>query len=100
MSYRLELRKRAETDIDKVFHWYFYKSIPAAQKILNDLNDELVYLTKHPLTSAIRYKNIRLRPLKHFPVCIHYTIISKPKKVIVLAIIFSPEDPKKWDSIQ
>ena len=100
MSYRLELRKKAEADIDKAFNWYFPKSSVIAEKLIKALDSDFAYLTKIPYSCAVRYKEVRLKPLKHFPICIHYIVSVKHKKVIVLAVMFSPENPKKWDSIQ
>lgn len=97
MRYKLSLRTQAEQDIQSAFEWYYAKSPRAAQKLIVQLEDTFKLLSKNPLSFPIRYKNTRFVELKNFPIGVHYIVQSETKTVVVLAVLSSLQDPKKWD---
>jgi len=97
MRFKLSVRHKAELHIEDAFNWYFFKSPKAAEKFLTQLDDSFTRITKTPLAFAVRYKNVHMLPLKNFPVCIHYVVNDRLKKVTVIAVLSSRQDPKKWE---
>ncbi len=99
MKFKLSVRHKAERHIEDAFDWYFYKSPKAAEKFLIQLDDAFTRITKTPLAFAVRYKNVHLLPLKSFPVCVHYVVNEQLKKVTVVSVLSSRQDPKKWEQL-
>ncbi|MFZ5552911.1 MAG: type II toxin-antitoxin system RelE/ParE family toxin [Bacteroidota bacterium] len=99
MKFKLSVRYRAEGHIEDAFDWYFYKSPKVAEKFLTQLDDSFTRITKTPLAFAVRYKNVHLLQLKGFPVCVHYVVNERMKKITVIAVLSAKQDPKKWSSL-
>lgn len=74
--------------------WYEKKQENLGLQFMDTVEEKLVLLTQNPLHYQIRYKATRLALVNHFPYAIHF--IVEGKKVIVLAVLGTREDPGKW----
>ncbi len=96
MSYTLQIRIRARKDIEKIMDWYLEKSKDAAIKYQDQLQENIEFILKHPLSMEIRYKTIRMAHLKNFPVSLHYNVNEKSKIIVLYTVQFSMENTEKW----
>ena len=96
MSYQLQIRIRARKDIEKILDWYLERNKTAALKYQEQLQDNIEFILKHPLSMEIRYKTIRMSHLKNFPVSLHYSVNEKSEIILLYSVQFSMENPEKW----
>ncbi|HET8860476.1 type II toxin-antitoxin system RelE/ParE family toxin [Marivirga sp.] len=94
MKYYLIVKPDAELDILKSAQWYEEKQESLGVRFLNEVEQKLRLVTQYPLNYQVRYRNIRLVLLKHFPYAIHFRLDEQ--KIIVLAVLGTREDPEKW----
>lgn len=52
MTYKLVIRKQAESDIQNAFEWYFARAPKAAHKLISQLEQMFHTITKSPLSFA------------------------------------------------
>jgi len=94
MSYTRIIKPEAELDIIKATKWYEEKKKGLGIKFLDEIEEKLDIVTSNPLHYQVRYKNTRLAFLRNFPYSIHF--ILEEKKIYILAILGTREDPEKW----
>ncbi|WP_375577569.1 type II toxin-antitoxin system RelE/ParE family toxin [Marivirga tractuosa] len=94
MNYRLIVRPEAELDILESSQWYEDRQENLGIRFLDEIEEKLHLITQNPLHYQIRYKNIRLALIEHFPYAIHFLVDQK--KVIILAVLGTRDDPEKW----
>ncbi|MBS4064785.1 MAG: type II toxin-antitoxin system RelE/ParE family toxin [Chitinophagaceae bacterium] len=93
MSYKIEISPEAAKDIDSAFEYYNNASPGLGFKFVDMLDDYFELITKLPTSSAIRYDDIRVKPVSVFPFTIHYTIKESGKKVIVVRVFHTSLKP-------
>ncbi|MGJ3235692.1 type II toxin-antitoxin system RelE/ParE family toxin [Marivirga sp.] len=89
MNYALIVRPEAELDILESSQWYEEKQENLGLRFLDEVEDKIRLITQNPLHYQVRYKNIRLALLNHFPYAIHFLVDQN--SVIVLATRVNPE---------
>jgi plasmid stabilization system protein ParE len=94
MTYTLIVRPEAELDTATSAKWYEEKQENLGIRFLDEVEEKLHSFTQNPLQYQIRYKSTRLAIVDHFPYAIHY--IVEDRKVIVLAVLGTRDDPDKW----
>jgi len=67
VSYTLVNRPAAKDDIIQAIDYYKKISPKLALQFLNRLREARVYISKHPLSFEVKYKNVRTLLLKQFP---------------------------------
>ena len=93
MSYIIEISPEAAKDIDSVFEYYNNASEGLGFRFVDMLDDYFQLIAKLPTSSAIRYDNIRVKPVAVFPFTIHYVIQEENKKVIIVRVFHSKLKP-------
>ncbi|HEY4062384.1 MAG TPA: type II toxin-antitoxin system RelE/ParE family toxin [Puia sp.] len=92
MSYSLVLQSEAVIDMQKAFEWYEERRAGLGFEMIEEIEDGLERLTKHPQHyTAINQKYRRLR-IKRFPFLIVYEIENM--KVIIVAVRRTSQEPK------
>ena len=94
MKYELRISDEVLTDVSDIFDWYDLISAKVSNRFEADLLSRLEYLTNNPLKYQIRYKVIRIAPLKGFPYGIHYYL--KANIIHVIAVFHYKISPNHW----
>ncbi|MDH5365470.1 MAG: type II toxin-antitoxin system RelE/ParE family toxin [Cyclobacteriaceae bacterium] len=95
MKYTLIVKLEAELDILESAQWYEKKQEKLGVRFIDEVGEKLRLITQNPLHYQVRHKDTRLALVDHFPYAIHF--IVENEIVIVLAILGTREDPKKWN---
>ena len=92
--YTIEVRPPAEADIIDAFTYYDKISEELGQRFKLELNSCFDRIEGNPLLFQYRYQEIKVAFFNRFPFGIHYTI--KGNNVVVLALLHTGSNPKKW----
>lgn len=95
MSFTIELSHEAIEDIDAGFNYYNDASYGLGYEFINVIDNYLNRISKLPTASAIRYENIRVKPIEIFPFTIHYTI--QENATVLILRIFNTWQKPLWD---
>jgi len=95
-NYFLVLSPEAEEDIDEGFKWYNAKSPGLGFEFVNTIDIYFRKITAVPTASAVRYDNIRVKPVDTFPYTIHYWYSEEDMRVIILRVFNTSQEPF-WD---
>lgn len=97
MIYTSVLTKRAQQDIHKAAFYYKQIQPKLAKEFVREVRLVGAFLCKRPVAFQIRNNPpVRCVPLRKFPFMIHYFPIEKTKQVVILAVLHTLDDPKKW----
>ena len=94
MSYRLKVSSLALLDIEDAIFWYEYRSERLGKALQECLYEGFEYISKYPLHSAKKYKEVRVKFIRRFPYGIHF--IVEEDEVKVIAFFHMKRDPKRW----
>lgn len=92
----LRIREFAANDIQEAVNYYDENAPIVTPRFLNELKSALGDIAENPEKYAIKYKDIRVRFLKSFPIGIHYILIENT--VHVLAVLHTSRNPEIWKS--
>jgi hypothetical protein len=91
MSHPIVLSTDAVLDIDSAVEYYNSRSYGLGFEFA-DLDNYFKNIIQLPTASAIRYDNIRVKPIDTFPYTIHLTI-AEDNSVIVLRVFNTNQKP-------
>ena len=86
----------AISDIDEGFEYYNSKSQGLGFEFTETIDAYLGKISKTPTSSAIRYNNVRVKPIATFPFNIHFTIDEANSSIIIIRIFNTWQEPF-WD---
>jgi plasmid stabilization system protein ParE len=92
MQFAVELSHDAIADLDAAFEYYNEASYGLGYDFVNVIDNYLNRISQLPTASAIRYENVRVKPVEIFPFTIHY-IIQEDSKILVLRIFNTWQKP-------
>jgi hypothetical protein len=92
MSYQIVLSSDAIIDIDGAVEHYNKISFGLGFEFVNTLEVFFNNISRLPVGSAIRYDNVRVKPIDTFPYTIHF-IISSSDIVIILCVFNTNQQP-------
>lgn len=92
MALLVVLSDDAITDIDKGVDYYNTVSNGLGFEFADTLDWYFKKIAAWPTASAIRYDNIRVKPIDTFPFTIHY-IIGEDSSVIILRVFNTHQKP-------
>jgi hypothetical protein len=92
MPYAVVLSPDAINDIDNAVEYYNQLSEGLGFEFTDTIDAYFKKIAALPTASAIRYDNIRVKPINTFPFTIHFTI-SDPTTVIILRIFNTHQKP-------
>ena len=96
MSFIILLSPDAIADIDEGFEYYNSKSSGFGFEFTDTIDAYLTKISNVPTASAIRYDDIRVKPVDTFPFTIHFTIDDANNSVVILRIFNTWQEPF-WD---
>lgn len=85
MPHAVVLSADAINDIDQAFEYYNRRSYGLGFEFTDTLDAFFRKISNLPTASAIRYDNIRVKPIDTFPYTIHFTI-EEDSSVIILRV--------------
>jgi plasmid stabilization system protein ParE len=97
MSYKIVNRPAVSIDITDAVNYYKPININLAKQFLFRLQEARTYISQHPYSLQVKYKNVRTLLLKQFPYHIHYLIDDDNKHIVILAIINAYKNPKDYN---
>jgi plasmid stabilization system protein ParE len=94
MSFRVSLLPAAEEEIEEAFHWYFERSLFAADAFRTEVIAAIDSLAEDPLRWPADSEAVRYYIVRRFPYTIHYEVAAT--EVIVLAVAHQRRRPGYW----
>lgn len=92
MSHPVVLSAEAIADIDTAFQYYNSRSYGLGFEFTGTLDAYFDKISRLPTASAIRYDNIRVKPVDTFPYTIHFTI-EPDASIIILRVFNTYQEP-------
>ena len=92
MPHPVVLSAAAILDIDKAFDYYNSRSYGLGFEFTDTLDAYFKKISNLPTASAIRYDNVRVKPIDTFPYTIHF-IIEEDSSVIILRVFDTNQKP-------
>lgn len=94
MSYRINLRPEAETEISETAGWYTRRGIGLGTDFLDEVANTLSVLGENPDRFPIVEGDIRKTLLRRFPYVILFSI--RGDAVVVISCFHTRRDPTHW----
>ena len=98
MPHPVVLSADAINDIDEAFEYYNSRSYGLGFEFTDTLDGYFQKISRLPTASAIRYDNIRVKPIDTFPYTIHFTI-EEDGSVIILRVFNTHQQPGKFSGL-
>ena len=92
MPHPIVLSADAVLDIDSGVEYYNSRSYGLGFEFADTLDNYFKQISRLPTASAVRYDNIRVKPVDTFPYTIHFTI-SEDNSVIILRVFNTNQQP-------
>jgi mRNA-degrading endonuclease RelE of RelBE toxin-antitoxin system len=93
MPYTILISPVAAKDLQAVIDYYNEKAENLGYRFFDQVDDYFNRIALVPTASAIRYKNVRCKPMTIFPYLIMYTIDEKNLIVNILRIFNTWQEP-------
>src|SRR5690349_8946961 len=90
----LEIRPRAEREIQEAAQWYQHQSPGLGPAFLEVVEHALDRIAENPLQFPIVYRDARRALLRQFPYGVFFRI--RPSAIRILAIVHLSRDPAIW----
>ncbi len=95
MLFEILLSPDAIQDIDNGFEYYNSKSDGLGFEFTDTINIYLTKISHVPTASAIRYDNVRVKPVSTFPYTIHFVIDEINYNISVIRVFNTWQEPLK-----
>ncbi len=92
MPFLINLSADAINDIDNAVDYYNKVSYGLGFEFTNTLDNFFNKISRLPTASAIRYDNVRVKPIDTFPFTVHF-IIDSASSVIILRVFNTHQQP-------
>jgi toxin ParE1/3/4 len=92
MAHAVVLSADAIIDIDQAFEYYNSRSYGLGFEFTDILDAYFKKISRLPTASAVRYDNVRVKPIDTFPYTIHFTI-EDDGSVIILRVFNTYQEP-------
>ena len=93
MSYTIQITPTAINDIAVGIEYYNAASPDLGYRFADGVAEFLERIAEWPTASAIRYKNIRCKPMKQFPYLITFIIDEATHSVNILRVFHTHQSP-------
>lgn len=94
--YKAILLPIAKLDISVAATWYNSKKKGLGKRFTKEVRSKVLFISKNPEASAIRYDDTRCAVLDVFPFMVHYIIDEPNKAIIVVAVFHTSLSPDTW----
>lgn len=95
----LVFQNSAKQDIKNIVKWYNSKKQGLGKEFYSEVKTKVKQLITFPYSSSNRYSDVRIAVLKVFPYMLHYVVDFEKKKVVILAVLHTSQNPKIWNDI-
>ena len=93
MSYTVYVTPTAANDLSAAIEYYNSVSSDLGFRFADIIAQYFDRIAALPTTSAIRYKNVRCKPVKKFPFIITYTVDDNKRAIQILRIFNTYQEP-------
>jgi hypothetical protein len=93
MPYSIFITPAASDDIAVAIEYYNALSSDLGYRFADFVANYFDRIAAVPTASAIRYKNVRCKPLKRFPYLITYTIDETTQSINILRVFNTYQEP-------
>lgn len=93
MSFSIFITPTASDDIAVAVEYYNALSPDLGYRFADQVASYFDHIAALPTASAIRYKNVRCKPVKRFPYLITYTIDESTTSVNILRVFNTYQEP-------
>ena len=94
MSFVVQFRPEAETDLFEAAEWYEGQSPGLGTSFLNEILITCETISEHPKLYAEIYRDIRRAVIQKFPFGVYYRIHSS--RILIYAVMHGSRSPKRW----
>jgi len=95
MIYKIIIHKKAVDDIKNASDYYNSKAVNLGVKFTITIKEYINTLKANP-NFKVRYKNVRVLPIKKFSYAIHFSVDNNRNLVEIHGIIHTSRDPNIW----
>lgn len=95
MSYTIYVTPTAVDDLSAAIEYYNAVSTDLGYRFADVVAQYFERIAAVPTASAIRYKNVRCKPVSKFPFIITYTVDEKERAIQILRIFNTYQDPRR-----
>ena len=89
------LSDRATPQLKESVHFYEKRKRGLGEKLTKSVTSKLKFVASNPLSSEIKYDEVHVTYLKHFPFAIHYFYIKEQSAIFFFAIFHTSQNPDK-----
>jgi hypothetical protein len=93
MPYTILVTPTATEDIAVAIEYYNALSVDLGYRFADLVADYFERIAELPTASAIRYKNVRCKPMKRFPYLITFTIDEATHSINILRVFNTYQEP-------
>ena len=93
MSYTIQITPTAIDDIAEAIDHYNALSTDLGNRFADIVAEYFDRIAAWPTATAVRYKNVRCKPMKRFPYLINYTIDESKQSVYILRLFNTWQNP-------
>ncbi|MBS1664679.1 MAG: type II toxin-antitoxin system RelE/ParE family toxin [Bacteroidetes bacterium] len=93
MSYSILITPTATDDIAAAIDYYNTLSLDLGYRFVDVVSDYFSRIAAMPTASAVRYKNVRCKPIPKFPYLIAYTVDEAAQAVNILRVFNTYQEP-------
>ncbi len=93
MPYKIFITPAAVADIEAAIAYYNEKATDLGYRFSALVEEYLAFIAAVPTAAAIKYKNIRCKPMATFPYLILFTLEEKNSTISILRIFNSYQKP-------
>jgi len=95
-NYKIRYRQKAKSRILADSLYYNMQQLELGKKYLDEINEKITLLTKHPRIAPKIDENYRKITLHKFSHSIVYAINEQKNEIVVLAIQHQKQHPDTW----
>lgn len=93
MPYTILVTPTAIDDIDAAIEYYNALAAELGYRFANLIDEYVERIAETPTASAVRYKNVRCKPVARFPYVITYTIDEPDHSINILRVFNTYQEP-------
>ena len=97
MSYKIKIDPAARIDLLESIQWYNRQQSGLGHRYYNHIQQSVKLIGKNPYFFQVRYKDLRMAPVKKFPFMILYIIDEDKKQIAITAFLHTSRNPKIWE---
>ena len=94
MSFAVQFRPEAETDLFEAAEWYEIQSPDLGTSFLNEILITCETISEHPKLYTEIYRDIRRAVIQKFPFSIYYRIHNN--RILIYAVMHGSRNPTRW----